>query len=262
VKRYLLLFLLMLTATGYSAVNTATHYKWIHITDSLRVPLVFGVTQVGDSADLVISSVGKLYAKTETADSLLATWRGVRKVAGDSLWGNSPAYATRANVRDSLYAYNKFRLVPMTTTHNARYPRTNNDTLMLEDAIGDTAFFMWRVVGGAADVKGVQYMSVTLPWGVTQLDTVNINYLSSSATSATSAIDSIRIFVTTGLGQTAPAWQASYTTALASVGRAALLWGLNDGDFNGGEQVIVKFYTNVDAAAWVGVLSCKLRCSE
>jgi hypothetical protein len=224
--------------------------------------LVFGVTQVGDSADLVISSVGKLYAKTETADSLLATWRGVRKVAGDSLWGNSPAYATRANVRDSLYAHNKFRLVPMTTTHNARYPRTNNDTLMLEDAIGDTAFFMWRVVGGAADVKGVQYMSVTLPWGVTQLDTVNINYLSSSATSATSAIDSIRIFVTTGLGQTAPAWQASYTTALASVGRAALLWGLNDGDFNGGEQVIVKFYTNVDAAAWVGVLSCKLRCSE
>ena len=284
-KRYILLFLLLLTSTGYSAVNTATHYKWLHITDSLRAPLVFGVTQVGDSADLVISSVGKLYAKTETADSLLATWRGVRKVAGDTLWGNSPAYATRvnvhdsvyapgfatkANVRDSLYAHSYARYVQLRTVHGQDHPLEDNMITSLESfKNGNTAAadtfppYLYRDSALAAGTDTV-IVSGTLPFGMTDADSLIIIYQTTDGTAATQCIDSLALFVTSNGGARSAGVQwtggANPFTNIASASFVRVAYYINDADFNGEEIAWIKiFFTSTAASKWLKVYQVVIR---
>jgi hypothetical protein len=259
-NRAWLLFGLQGTYSTFGRMHGDSLYVDTAHIENLSATTLTGLTQLGTNTDIIFNASGVVYFGIES-DTALATKKiAAQKIAGDS----AQARATAANVRDSLYAHNKFQLVEMTTVHNPRYARTNNDTLMLEDAIGDTAFFDWRVVGGAANQAGVVYMTAVLPWGVTKLDTVCINYLSSSATAATSSIDSMEIWVTTNAGKTAPTAQAYNPAAvdLAATGSNQYLWVINDLDFNGGERVIIKFYTYVDEDEWVGVRSCALRCEQ
>ena len=192
--------------------------------------VVTGVIGLGTTG-LIQTSAGKLHAR---------------------LIADSTELMTRGNVFGYLY-------VPLVNIHQPRYVRAANDTLTLETARTDTAF-KWLIIGGAADAKGSHLMTATLRDHITEADSLIITYQSSSATAATSAIDSIRVLVTSGHGLS-PTWQKSYTTALKSVTQAIVAIDMStDGDFNEGEEVIIKFFTNADANEWVGVMNAFLVC--
>jgi hypothetical protein len=163
------------------------------------------------------------------------------------------ATIAKADLADALVR----KIVPLVNIHQPRYVRAANDTLTLEIARTDTAY-TWMVIGGAADQKGSHLMTVTIPAGVTLVDSIFFGYQTSSATNTTSAIDSVSALVTSG--GISPTWQASLTTDMHAVAQTAVWWALADADFNEGERVVLKFFTNVDANEWVGLINCYLVC--
>jgi hypothetical protein len=115
--------------------------------------------------------------------------------------------------------------------------------------------YLYRDSSTAADQTDTAYINFgNLPYGVTKCDSLILKYRSSSATTTTSCIANIRLYL-----DGVPQWE--HTTDEASVADERLALYPNDADFDAGELAVVQIIFVGDANAWIKVVSAYLFCS-
>jgi len=163
---------------------------------------------------------------------------------------------TKKYVDDGLTPYFD-SYVTFDFVHGNNTTSGDNVILSLEGRDADAIYgWIFRDSSLAADQVDTILLTTTLPWGTTQCDSLVLRYITSSATTTTSAIIDMRLTV----GTTS---QWTYTTdeASATIERLQLDTS-SDPDFNAGEQVTLQIIFEGDENAFLKVFNAYLVVSK
>jgi hypothetical protein len=168
----------------------------------------------------------------------------------------------RSEIRDTAWEAAGNQYVPFLFVHGNNTTPSDSVTLLLEgrDA-GATEGWLFcdsNSSDAAADQVDTVLLSTTLPWGVEAGDSLIVVYKTSSATTTTSKIDNMAIFLNDSGTAT---W--SDATDRAATARTRLQLDLSaDANFDPGDHLTLQVIFEGDADAFLKVLNAYLVCDN
>lgn len=175
-------------------------------------------------------------------------------------------------IKDSIYAHSGYEWVRLILPSAKSHPLEDSMEVSLEqqdDTTGQRYLFRDSTTAIAvAAYSDTVVVSAWLPYGITQAESLIVIYKTAHATADSSKIDQVSLYVSSGGGGTAPTVQWADATDKSSTTRARIAYDLSsDGDFNGGEEVFLKFVnlvsgTNRTGGGWIKVYEAVLLCKR
>ena len=199
------------------------------------------------------------FDSAEVVDTILSSLLDANIPDGITITEADDVDTTGTKIAAALNATYKYenRYVTFDFVHGNNTTSGDNVILSLEGRDADAIYgWIFRDSSLAADQVDTILLTTTLPWGTTQCDSLVLRYITSSATTTTSAIIDMRLTV-----GTASQWTYTTDEASATIERLQLDTS-SDPDFNAGEQVTLQIIFEGDENAFLKVFNAYLVVSK